>query len=163
MRSKVLIGVGAIVVLAITVPALALKSAPRRAPHKGVSVSPASGGPDATFTVRFTAPARTGSVGQSIHSDELTVMRNPGGRTAGQTPTGCASSGSLSLPPSRAGAAVSVKLNARRFGARWCAGHFRGEVTELARPRCTTGELCPQYVAVLARVGNFSFTVRSRG
>jgi hypothetical protein len=148
MSWKALAAVCATVALVVTLPTLAQGAA------KGtrISVSPASGGPSTTFSLRFTAPDRTGRIGGTERRDELTVS-GPVGRR------GCLSSASAVLAASRAGATVRRKLNPRRLGGHWCVGTFRGKIEETGQAICPKGMVCPQVIVLIRTVGAFKFTV----
>jgi hypothetical protein len=118
-----------------------------------ITVAPASGGPKTTFTITFTAPSKTGKVGAMERTDAVTFT-GPARRSR------CVSSGGTGGAASAAGARVRVKLDPSRFGGRWCVGTFHGQIEETGRPICSAGQLCPQFVVVLHRIGTFRFTVR---
>jgi hypothetical protein len=120
-----------------------------------ISVSPVSGRPSTTFTLRFTAPDRTGRFGGLDRRDELTVS-GPANRK------GCVDLASATFGSARAGARESAKLVPHRLGGRWCTGTFRGRIEEIGRPVCQPGKACPQFIVVLRKVGAFKFTVRRK-
>lgn len=138
MQVRVLLLLG--LFLAVTVPALAGST---------ISVRPGAGSPTTHFTVRFRAPASTGVVNGS---DRRYVVSARGPATSR-----CDSDPSAGAPPARAGHSVAVVLVPGRQG--WCRGSYRGLIEEFASPVCDPHRLCPQFIAVLRRVGTFAFRV----
>lgn len=139
MRLRALLLVGLLAI--VTVPALA---------RSGISVRPSSGSRTTHFTVRFRAPVATGVVGQTKRRYVVNAR--------GPAVAGCDSTPAAGAPPTRAGKQVNISLAPDRRG--WCRGTYTGQIEELASPVCAPGRLCPQYVAVLRRVGSFRFGVR---
>ncbi len=146
----------AAVALAVVLPTQAVTAA--RATR--ISVSPESGGRSTTFTLRFTAPDRTGRFGILDRRYELTVS-GPANRKR------CVAQGYATLESSRAGAHVRAKLVPRRLGGVWCTGSFHGTIEEIGRPFCPPRMRCPDFarlhLAILIRtVGTFKFMVRPK-
>ncbi|MGO9821576.1 MAG: hypothetical protein ACLPTJ_13115 [Solirubrobacteraceae bacterium] len=117
----------------------------------GLSVTPASGGRTSVFTLRFVAPASTGVDGHSTISYTLGITGPSGGR--------CAGSRSVPVPLAAKGERVAVALGPATLGGNWCVGTYRARVVELQRPVCAPGAVCPQYIRVVAVIGNVTFRV----
>lgn len=136
----------------------ALAALPNSAPK--LRVTPASGDPTSTFTVVFRAPAASGRSGSFglLRRYELSAS-GPAGAS------GCVDSRSLDPTAARAGQMLHVKLRPAAGGAGWCLGEWSGVVNEVGLPDCgpvvaRTGMiLCPQYIALVDRIGRFSFRV----
>jgi hypothetical protein len=128
--------------------------APRRAAiSSSVSEGPSIGYPGTFFHVRFRAPGRTGKVG----AEERYYVISASGPSAGGN---CASQISQYAGFARAHARVRVTLKPGPYG--WCLGSFHGTVTEQERPICPYREVCPMYVILVRKLGNFSFTVQAQ-
>jgi hypothetical protein len=117
-----------------------------------VRVRPPAGSAATTFTVSFRAPRASGAFGS------LQRQYVVSGSTATAGP-GCVASFALGAGNAAAGALVRVVLSPARLGGELCPGTFRGRVVEEGRPVCRAGVACPQFIAVLAIIGNFSFVV----
>jgi len=134
---------------AAVVPALSVAARRGRAASGGVKVTPAGGSGTTRFVVSFRAPDAAGPYGGSERRYSVTASA-PQGR-------GCDSSGAGSVGSARQGQLVHVKLAP---GDHWCRGTYQGSVDELMTPLCLPVRVCPQYVAVVRRVGRFTFKVR---
>jgi hypothetical protein len=150
-----------IAVLAIAAGALAAGEAALAATGTALPVAPARGHLHTTFTVDFTAPNASGSFGGQTRSYELSATPLHAGR-------GCIDSVSMAPDATSAGEAIAVVLRPRHLGGRWCAGTYTGSVVEVGHATCgpivaqhtdPDGVACPQYVAVLDRIGSFRFRV----
>ena len=126
-----------------------------------LAVSPASGHPRTTFTVHFTAPARSGTNGSQTHGYHLSA--SPATRRSG-----CINSVSISPIATADREQMAVRLDPAKLGGRWCAERYSGAVTETTQPTCgppvmaapsRSGIVCPQYIA-LTTIGQFGFRVR---
>ncbi len=148
--STVLLGLG--LGLAALVPAAAAVAL-GTAHHAHIYVSPSSGGATTRFGIRFRDADRTGRYAGTERRYELSVS----GRSAAQ---GCVSSVSRQLADTRVHARVRVTLDPSKLGGHWCAGTFRGEITEIEAPVCRRGVACPALVVLLGTVGKFSFVVK---
>jgi hypothetical protein len=58
-----------------------------------------------------------------------------------------------------AGARGHLRLGPTELRGHWCSGRYAVRVTELSRPFCATGTVCPQFVRVVAVVGTARFLV----
>jgi hypothetical protein len=118
-----------------------------------VTVTPTKGSATTRFTVSFTAPERTGTIGGFRRN--YVVQFNSGGPRPG-----CTAGGTVAVPPSAAQAHIKATLDPGRLGnPRWCAGTFDGKVVELRAPNCAAGQVCPAYIVVVGTVGRFTFRV----
>jgi uncharacterized protein (DUF58 family) len=117
-----------------------------------VTVKPHSGGTATHFVVSFRAPARTGVVGIQERRYQLEATA-PG--------SGCKSSVSANVAPTRKGEHVSVTL--RPKGKRWCVARYRGRLVETIGPYCRPGQVCPKFATLIKTVARFSFDVLKGG
>ena len=118
----------------------------------GLTVSPANGGPDATFTVAFTA--REASIEVNGARTGYTVAVTGGSGS-------CLGDRSVQAAAASAGATLTVALEPGKLGGRWCPGAHTVRVIEVQTPVCAPGSMCPQYVRVIATLGTARFTVGS--
>ncbi len=138
--------------------ASALAVLPSSAPK--LRVTPATGTPRSTFIVAFRAPVASGrSVeGGMLRRYDLTASGPDGA-------TGCSDSESLAPTAARAGEWMRVRLKPTGADPSWCAGAWSGTVNEVAVPACgppvdrSEMILCPQYIALVDRIGRFEFRV----
>lgn len=124
-----------------------------RAGKAHVTARPSTGYPGTFFHVGFRAPDRTGTVGGQVR---YYVVSASGPSTGGS----CASQVSQDVGSSRAHARVRVTLKPGPAG--WCVGTFNGTITEQERPVCPYREVCPQYVILIRKIGQFSYTVTAQ-
>jgi hypothetical protein len=115
-------------------------------------VMPATGTPSARFVVEFTTTGSTvsGISGGAIRTIELRA-------TGSGRANACTNRVALAVSAPAPGL-QRVTLSPGSGRARWCAGAFRGSVTETIRPVCHPGVVCPQYIAVTT-IGTFSYKV----
>ena len=147
-----------VVAVAVTVTACGTRGASSAASSRstahtgatGLSVAPATGGPDATFTVAFTA--RDASTDVNGARTGYTVAVTGGGG-------GCLGDRSIQAAAATAGSPLTVALDPGTLGGRWCAGAHSVRVLEVQTPVCPPGSMCPQYVRVIATLGTARFTV----
>lgn len=99
---------------------------------------------------KFTAPESSGRAGGVQKGYTLSV--------SGPARRGCASLRADELPAITKGEHVNVTVGPPPH-AHWCAGQFTALVQELARPVCTPGVPCPQFVRLVARIGQVRFTI----
>jgi hypothetical protein len=139
--------------VAAFVATLVLECVPAAATLAPATVVPATGTPTSTFIVSFVSPGRTGVIGTKRLLDRLTA--------ASVTPEkGCLSQVDSSVPDSRRGQRVRVRLDPFVRGGRWCTGRYTGKITELQTLVCPRGSLCPTYVRLLGTVARFTLVVR---
>ena len=114
-----------------------------------IRVSPGSGDRRTHFTVKFTAPEKTGTVSGATRRYQV------GAATSQKQ--GCVASADKSVGASRAGARVSTTLTP--IGGRWCTGTYKGKIIETVMPKCGIGKVCPAYIGILRTIGTFKFRV----
>jgi hypothetical protein len=139
----------ALCAVAVTMSAAVAGAAAQR---ERVGIQPVVGTPATTFTVSFRAPRTTGSFGsmqrQYVVSGATTAARQ-----------GCVGSFAVRAAAVAAGTLARVALSPARLGGELCDGTFHGRIVEEESPSCRTGLACPQFIALLAVVGHFSFAV----
>jgi hypothetical protein len=118
---------------------------------RGLTISPSSGGPATAFSLSFTAPDSTGRSGNTSLAYDVAA--------AGPSGAGCLPTASAGAPPATKGGQVSVTLDPARLGGQWCPGTYTVKVTEIQRPVCLPGTMCPQYIRVVANVATGTFRV----
>jgi hypothetical protein len=116
-----------------------------------LTVDPSSGSPGTAFTFSFTAPDTTGSSGKTDLTYDLAV--------SGPAQAGCLTARSVAAPAATKGSPVTVTLDPAKLGGHWCAGTYSAKVTEIQRPVCLPGTMCPQYIRVVGTVATGSFRV----
>lgn len=117
-----------------------------------MTLKPSLGKPTAGFVLSFRAPARTGSFG-ALRSHYQVSASGPKG-------TGCTSSVSIALRPTRRHGRVRVTLRPKGHRGVWCVGRFRGRVAELQTTLCQPTRVCPDILIAPRTIGRFSFRVR---
>ncbi len=118
---------------------------------KGLSVSPAVGSPHSVMQFAVTPAYRAGTQGNEDISNALSVM--------GPQKSGCVGihqQGLAALPP---GQTTTVSLGPAQLGGDWCPGTYTARVEVLVRPKCGQGQMCPQFIRVLASIGPVSFRI----
>lgn len=116
-----------------------------------LSVSPATGHPTSVLRFAFSPHARSGRVGQVSISFTLIVSGGHG--------SGCVGAHSEAVPVARPGQPVSVGVGPTELGGPWCPGTYRARVDELARPSCAPGQMCPQFIRIVAVFGPSGFRI----
>lgn len=116
-----------------------------------LDVTPLSGGPNTTFSMRFTAPASSGVTGRSRLGYTLGLAAPAG--------TACIGARSVQVPAAIKDEPVSVTLDPSRLGGRWCPGTYGARVVELVTPACSVRTMCPQFVRVVGTVATGTFRV----
>ena len=110
-----------VVAVAVTAAACATRGAApatssRFTPHPGatgLSISPATGGADATFTVAFTARDASADIDGARTGYTVAVTGGHGS---------CLGDRSVQAAAASAGSPLSVALDPGKLGGRWCAG-----------------------------------------
>jgi hypothetical protein len=133
----------------VALATIALAGCGASAKH-GLSVTPASPRPTSSLRFRFTAPDSSGRHGQTQTGYTLIIT--------GPQRRGCVGVRSDQLPAVSRGELVTVNVNPARDG-HWCTGSFMARVQELARPVCAAGTMCPQFVRLIATVGEVRFSI----
>jgi hypothetical protein len=116
-----------------------------------LTVTPRAGGPQTLFRFAFTAPASSGVQGRTALSYALSV--------AGPARAGCVGVRSAPVAAVVSGHRSTTTLGPGQLGGRWCAGTYAAKVAELVRPVCASGEVCPQFIRLVAILGPVRFTV----
>lgn len=116
-----------------------------------LNVTPATGDPNSVLTFSFRAPMASGRQ----HGLELSY----GLSVTGPRGSGCIATHGVTIPPVRQGQAVSIPLGPAQLGGRWCVGTYSASVTGVARPVCEPGEMCPQFIRLVAVAGPASFRI----
>lgn len=120
-------------------------------PHAPLTVTPTAGDQYTAFTFGFTAPDASGRQGTTASSYTLSV--------SGPHGAGCTAAQSMSVPAATQGQHVTVPMRPVA-GDRWCAGTYTARADELSRPICTAGEMCPQFIRIVAAVGPVTFRIK---
>jgi hypothetical protein len=131
----------------------AKRSAGANPAEHGLSVTPSSGSPTTTFSLRFTALASSGAVGGSRIGYTLSLTGFGG--------TGCIGARSVPTPAATKGEPVTITLDPAHLGGTWCTGTYTARVVEVETPVCTAGMMCPQFVRVIGTVASATFRVES--
>ncbi len=116
-----------------------------------LTVSPADGHPSSTLRFTLVAPTAAGRHGQTDISYGLSI--------AGQQGSGCVAQHAGAVPVRHAGVPETVAVGPAQLGGRWCAGGYTARVDELARPVCNPGEVCPQFIRLVAVIGPVRFRI----
>jgi len=119
--------------------------------HAALTVSPTTGDQYTVFRFGFTAPDASGRQGTTESSYTLSITGPHG--------AGCTAVASATLPPVSQGEPVSATMGPGT-GDRWCAGTYTARADEEARPICTAGEMCPQFIRIVAAVGPVTFQIK---
>jgi hypothetical protein len=120
-------------------------------PAARLTVSPAVGKPSSVLHFSFTAPASTGHQGHDLVSYTLSVRGRPR--------PGCVAMRGAMLPAARAGQMVATSLGPAQLGGPWCPGTFSARVEELESAACAAGQMCPQFIRIVAVIGPVSFKI----
>jgi hypothetical protein len=120
-------------------------------PHAALSVTPTTGGPTSVLHFSFQAPAASGRQGATNASYTLSAVGPHG--------SGCVGTETMALPAVTRGQTVTAALAPSASGGRWCPGTYAARVDELARPVCSAGQMCPQFVRLVAVVGPVTFRI----
>ena len=116
-----------------------------------LTVTPAKAHP--TSVVRFTVvgSSASGRQGQDEISYTLSVSGGQG--------SGCVGEHSSPVAVADAQQPVEVAVGPAQLGGRWCAGTYTARVEELERPVCSPGQVCPQFIRVVAVIGPVRFRI----
>jgi hypothetical protein len=126
-------------------------AAGRAGSRAGLVVSPSTGAPRSELRFSFTAPVAGGRQGATDIAYTLSI--------AGPHRSGCVGVHALTLSRVRRGELVTTELGPAQLGRPWCPGRFTARVDELARPVCAAGQMCPQFIRLVARVGRAGFSI----
>jgi hypothetical protein len=133
-----------------TTPTTATTTTTAPASVPGLTVSPAVAAPHSVIHFAVTPTYRTAGQSGDI-SNALTV-------TGPQKP-GCVGVHNQGLSALPAGRETTVSVGPAQIGGNWCPGTYSARVVVLERPKCGPGEMCPQFIRVLAAIGPVSFRI----
>jgi hypothetical protein len=111
-----------------------------------LSLTPSAPTPRSRVTFSFEAPAGAGHQGASLLSFVLSV--------AGPRRSGCLGPRTAAVPHVVKDTTARVQLPGP-----WCVGSYRAQVQEFARAYCKPGQMCPQFVRLVAVVARTTFRV----
>jgi hypothetical protein len=120
-------------------------------PHATLSVKPTIGGPTSVLQFSFRAPQASGRQGTTDASYTLSVLGPHG--------SGCVAAETMALPAVTRGQMVTAALGPSTSGGRWCTGTYSARADEVERPICSVGQMCPQFVRLVAVVGPVTFRI----
>ncbi len=128
--------------------------APSAAAKIRVSVRPSIGKPSTKFVIGFRAPSTTGNF-STVHTHYQVSARGSRGRR-------CVSSVSVAMGATQRGQQVRMTLAPKGSRRVWCAGRFRGTITEISKMVCRplADIACPEIEIGPITVARFSFRVR---
>ncbi|MGB9185630.1 MAG: hypothetical protein WCB67_16365 [Solirubrobacteraceae bacterium] len=134
-----------------TTSASTTTSASSTGPSAGaLTVTPARGGPTTQFSLRFIAPASSGSSAGSRVSFTLSLTGGSGN---------CIGPRTVAVPAATKGQPVTIAVAPASLGGTWCPGTHKARVVEVQGPVCNPGTMCPQYLRVVGTVGETTFSV----
>jgi hypothetical protein len=134
-----------------TTPRATSTTGAARIPHATLSVKPTTGAPTSVLHFSFQAPAASGRQGATDASYTLSAVGPHG--------SGCVAAETMALPTVTRGQTVSAALGPSTSGGRWCAGTYTARADELERPVCSGGQMCPQFVRLVAVAGPVTFRI----
>jgi len=117
----------------------------------GLSVSPQVGSPTSVMHFAITPPASASAASGEEISNALSVM--------GPQKAGCVGVHQQALSVLPQSGATTVSLGPSQLGGQWCPGTYTARVEVLERPKCGQGQMCPQFIRVLATIGPVSFRI----
>ncbi len=120
----------------------------------GLIVTPGAGAPATVFAFRFRAPASSGAVGATTRVSYLLSVLGP-------SRSGCLAARSSPVPDVAKDSDVSIALDPAKLGGSWCLGSFQAQVSELQKPVCPPGTMCPQFVRLIGVVARTRFRVNA--
>lgn len=115
-------------------------------------MTPAAGTPSSILHFGFRARQVSGRQASIDVSYTLSVI--------GRAGAGCVSQHSVPVPVTTANEAVTAALGPAQLGGRWCAEAYVARVDELGRPSCTAGQVCPEFIRLIAAFGPTRFVIR---
>jgi hypothetical protein len=120
-------------------------------PHATLSVKPTTGSPTSVLQFSFLAPAASGRAGMTDASYTLSVL--------GPHAAGCVAAETMALPAASRGQPVTAALGPSNTVGRWCIGTYSARADEVERPICSEGQMCPQFVRLVAVAGPVTFRI----
>lgn len=121
-------------------------------PHAGsapqaLTVTPRTGTPHSILAFGFLAGTASGRHGSMSYSYTLGV----------HGPSGVRCDGALATALTVLSGSNEVHLGPRAGG--WCVGRYSARVQEMSRPVCAAGQMCPQFIRVVAIFGPVTFRI----
>ena len=116
-----------------------------------LAVTPAVGSPRSVIHFEVTLPYRTGPQGSLEIANALSVV--------GPQRPGCVGAHQEALPSLPTGQMAGVTVGPSQLGGPWCPGAYTARVEVVARPKCGPGQMCPQFVRLLAVLGPVRFRI----
>jgi hypothetical protein len=121
-----------------------------------VKISPRTGAPSMSFTVRFRNPERTGTL-PGMRIWETVTAAGP------KSTTSCSGIAGRRVRAAAAGARLRVRI--KPADRPWCPGPYVGTVSLYRQMRCQPGPIrvhrvCPMLAFAPQRIGRFRFVVR---
>lgn len=126
---------------------------PAGPPTVPLRVSPTNGHPGSTISFSFVAPEASPGAGAMRSSWSLSVVG------PSRAAPGCVARRALPLPVVGAGKPVTASLGPQQLGGQWCVGSYVARVDELQRPRCAAGQMCPEFIRLVAVAGPARFRI----
>ena len=133
-----------------TTPTTATTTTTGPASVPGLSVSPTVGSPHSV--IHFAVTPSYSTAGQSGDISNALSVTGP------QKP-GCVGVHNQGLAALPSGQATTVSVGPAQIGGDWCPGTYSARVVILERPKCGAGQMCPQFIRVLATIGPVSFRI----
>jgi hypothetical protein len=116
----------------------------------GLTVSPAVGAPRSVIHFTVTPTYRSGG-----HSGDISTALS----VTGPQKSGCIGVHNQGLSAMAPGRQTTVSLGPAQLGGDWCSGAYSARVVVLERPKCGPGQMCPQFIRVLAAIGPVGFRI----
>lgn len=125
-------------------------STPPASAH-GLSVTPTVGTTHSVMHFVITPSPTTAGQNTNDISNALSVI--------GPQKPGCVGVHEQGLAALPADQQTTVSLGPAQLGGNWCPGTYSARVATLERPKCGQGQMCPQFIRVLAVIGPVSFKI----
>ena len=116
-----------------------------------LSVSPAVGSKQSVMRFSFTSPTEGAAQSSLQTSAALSIV--------GPHTTGCVGVHNEPVPSTPGGQTVNVAVGPAQLGGPWCAGTYTARVEVVQRPKCAEGQMCPQFIRVVAVLGPVTFRI----
>jgi hypothetical protein len=116
-----------------------------------LSVSPAVGSKQSVMRFSFASPTEGAAQSSLQTSSALSIV--------GPRMTGCVGVHNEAVPSEPGGQTVNVAVGPAQLGGPWCAGTYTARVEVVQRPKCSQGQMCPQFIRVVAVLGPVTFRI----
>jgi hypothetical protein len=116
-----------------------------------LSVTPAVGSKQSVMRFSFASPADGAAQSSMQTSSALSIV--------GPRASGCVGVHDEPVPSEPGGQTVNVAVGPAQLGGPWCAGTYTARVEVVQRPKCSEGQMCPQFIRVLAVLGPVTFRI----